>query len=49
MITAQLGAVAVVVDAKHETAARFWEGVGFIRTTAEPLRLYLPIASIPIS
>jgi len=45
-VTSQVGAVAVVVDAKNEAAAGFYERFGFARLPLMPLRLYLPIASI---
>ena len=45
-VTAQVGAIVVLVDAKDEAAARFYETFGFTRFEAEPLRLFLPIATI---
>lgn len=45
-VAGQLGTVAVVVDAKDKTAARFYEHYGFLNLTGEPLRLFLPIATV---
>jgi GNAT superfamily N-acetyltransferase len=42
----QVGGVVVVVDALHENAARFYEAFGFARFEDEPLRLFIPVASI---
>ena len=38
--------VAVIVDAKDETAARFYERYGFRRFADPPLRLYIMMATI---
>lgn len=45
-VTDQVAAVAVVVDAKDDAAAPFYESFGFTRFADEPLRLFLPIATI---
>jgi len=42
----QLGALAVVVDAKDEAARRFYEHFGFRRLVDEPNRLFLAMATI---
>jgi GNAT superfamily N-acetyltransferase len=44
--TAQVGAVVMVVDAKQEAVAHFYEGFGFVRFRDQSLRLFLPFASI---
>lgn len=46
-ISTQLGALAVVVDAKDESAANFYERYDFRRFQDKPLNLFLPIAEIP--
>jgi GNAT superfamily N-acetyltransferase len=45
-VTSQVGAVVMMVDAKDETAARFYEAFGFTRFRDSPRRLFLPIAAI---
>jgi GNAT superfamily N-acetyltransferase len=45
-VTSHVAAVVVVVDAKDEAAAQFYEAHDFIRFADDPLRLYLPIATI---
>lgn len=42
----RIGLYAVVVDAKHEKAAAFYQRLGFIATLDKPLTLYLPIATL---
>ena len=42
-----IGAYAVVVDAKDNSAKRFYEKFGFIALANDPLSLFLPIESIP--
>lgn len=42
----EIGSVAVIVDAKGEDAARFYERYGFLRFIDPPLRLYLMMATI---
>ena len=42
-----IGAYAVVVDAKDNSAKRFYEKYGFIAFVNDPLSLFLPIKSIP--
>ena len=44
--TAQVGAVAVIVDAKDEAAASFYEHYGFAPFRDLLLRLFLPMATI---
>ena len=39
----EVAAYAMVVDAKDEAAARFYERLGFIRLVSQPLHLFLPI------
>ena len=39
----QIAAMAVVVDAKDESAASFYRRFGFIALQAEPSRLFLPM------
>lgn len=41
-----IGSVGVIVDAKDETAARFYERYGFRRFADPPLRLYILMATI---
>lgn len=45
-VTSQVAAAVVIVDAKSEEAAAFYERFGFARLQQEPLRLYLPIATL---
>ena len=42
-----VGAYAVVVDAKDDSAKKFYEKFGFIALADEPMSLFLPIGSIP--
>ncbi|MDX2200812.1 MAG: GNAT family N-acetyltransferase [Phycisphaerae bacterium] len=42
-----IAAFAVVVDAKSEQAAEFYEHHGFVRFASQPMPLFLPIASAP--
>jgi predicted GNAT family N-acyltransferase len=42
----EIGSVAVIVDAKDENAARFYEHYGFRRFEDPPLRLYITMATI---
>ena len=37
---------AIVVDAKDETAAQFYEHFGFLRFTSRPGSLFVPIATV---
>jgi predicted GNAT family N-acyltransferase len=46
-ISTQMGAMAVITDAKDETAASFYAHYGFRAFIDRPLNLYLPIAEIP--
>jgi predicted N-acetyltransferase YhbS len=41
-----IGSVAVIVDAKDENAARFYERYGFRRFADPPMRLYMMMATI---
>lgn len=42
-----IAAFAIIVDAKNEQAAAFYEHHGFARFESQPLQLFLPIASAP--
>ena len=42
-----VGVQCVVVDAIDQKAAEFYEKYGFVQITDRPLRLLLPVASIP--
>ena len=46
LIGEQAGLVGLFVDAKNETALRFYERYGFVATSNNPLRLFLPIETI---
>lgn len=43
------GLYAVVVDAKHANAKRFYDGLGFLATVDDPLCLYLPISLLQLA
>lgn len=45
-VTSQVAAVMIIVDAKGEEAAAFYERFGFVRLEHEPRRLYLPVATL---
>jgi ribosomal protein S18 acetylase RimI-like enzyme len=45
-VDAVVGAVALVVDAKDEAAKRFYVKYGFLELPEQPLKLFLPIASV---
>ncbi len=45
-LSLEIGAMAIVVDAKDEGAARFYERYGFRRFEDLPLKLYMPMAEI---
>lgn len=45
--TAEIAAYALVVDAKDEAAAAFYEHHGFVRFASQPRTLFLPLASLP--
>lgn len=47
VISTQMGALAVITDAKDETAAAFYSHYGFHPFIDRPLSLYLPMAEIP--
>jgi predicted GNAT family N-acyltransferase len=42
----QIAAIAVVVDAKSEEAARFYGNYGFKPLQAHPLRLFVPMTTV---
>lgn len=42
----QLGIVGLFVDAKDDSAAAFYRKFGFVALVSNPLRLFLPLASI---
>jgi GNAT superfamily N-acetyltransferase len=42
----QVGLFAVIVDAKHEKAAAYYQKLGFLPTLDNPLCLYLPLATL---
>ncbi|MGH2460374.1 MAG: GNAT family N-acetyltransferase [Chloroflexota bacterium] len=46
VLSKELAAIAVVVDAKDDRARSFYEHVGFLRLLDDPYRLYLPMATI---
>lgn len=41
-----MGLFAVIVDAKHEKAAAYYQKLGFLPTLDNPLCLYLPLATL---
>jgi GNAT superfamily N-acetyltransferase len=45
-LSRQLGAFAVVVDAKDREASDFYEHLGFLRFEDHDLQLYIPVASV---
>ena len=45
-LSLKLGIHAVVVDAIDEQAKGFYEKYGFVALADQPLRLYLPLATI---
>ncbi|AKK25017.1 GNAT family N-acetyltransferase [Pandoraea oxalativorans] len=45
----EIAAFALIVDAKDETAAAFYQHHGFIALPASPLTLFLPLATVPRS
>ena len=45
-VTAEIAAYAFIVDAKDETAARFYAHHGFIALPEQPLFLFIPLASV---
>ena len=44
--TQQIGAAAVVVDAKNEAALGFYLKMGFIQFRDDPARLFLPMKTV---
>lgn len=42
----QVGLYAVIVDARHDKARVFYEGLGFSTTLDDPLCLFLPVAML---
>ena len=47
LVSEEIGASLVVVDAKDDQARQFYERFGFTAVDNDPLRLVLPIKSIP--
>ena len=45
-LSGRVGIYAVVVDAKHDTAAAFYRKLGFAPFVARPLAMYLPLATL---
>lgn len=45
-VAEQVGGVALLIDAKHDQAARWYEGYGAIRLGDAPLSLVLPLATL---
>jgi len=45
-LTAEIGSVGVVVDAKHERAQSFYRQFGFVEFPDAPLTMWLPRADI---
>ena len=43
----QVAIHAVVVDAKNEAARRFYQAYGFLALSDQPMRLFLPLRSVP--
>lgn len=41
-----VGIKAIVVDAKDQHAARYYQGYGFLPSPMNPLRLFLPLATV---
>ncbi|MHB2015966.1 MAG: GNAT family N-acetyltransferase [Candidatus Xenobia bacterium] len=48
-LSGQMGAVAVVVDAKDDEAFRFYTRHGFLKLEDHPMRLYIPMRSIAMA
>ena len=44
----QVAIHALVVEAKNEAARRFYQAYGFLSLPGHPMRLFLPLSSIPI-
>ena len=45
-VAAEVGILGMIVDAKDERAAAFYEGFGFMRLIASPNRLVLPLSAM---
>jgi len=45
-VAEQVGGVALLIDAKHDRAAQWYEGYGAVRLDDAPLSLILPFATI---
>lgn len=45
-LRAEMGVVALAVDAKDEAAASFYRHHGFVLFPSQPLRLFLPLATV---
>lgn len=48
-VRSDIAAYALVVDAKDDIAANFYRHHGFLELTGEPLTLFLPLATAPVS
>lgn len=48
-ITSETAAYAMLVDAKDESASAFYRHHGFLALPDSPLRLFLPLATVPNS
>lgn len=48
-VAEQVGGVALLIDAKHEQAALWYEGYGAIRLDDAPLSLILPFATLALA
>jgi ribosomal protein S18 acetylase RimI-like enzyme len=49
VIRSEIAAYALVVDAKDNAAADFYRHHGFLETASQPLTLFLPLATVPVS
>jgi len=45
-VAAEVGGVALAIDAKNQSAAAWYERFGAMRLVDDPLRLVLPLATI---
>jgi ribosomal protein S18 acetylase RimI-like enzyme len=48
-VRSDIAAYSLVVDAKDEIAANFYRHHGFLELASEPLTLFLPLATVPVS
>jgi predicted GNAT family N-acyltransferase len=46
LVSSEVASWAIVVDALHEEAARFYIKFGFVPFESQPLRLFLPMATV---